>query len=343
MSRPLPFYSMLTLSILALAACGENEIPTQPEIAGEPAPATLSLAAAPNTWTARAPLPAGRFWVSAGVALNSAGQSIVYALGGEDMQDDPSFGGPVRAYNVARNTWTTKTSRVSVSRTNGVGKIGGKLYFSGGYLGSGYTAALYAYDYSTDRMIRKADMPKPSGQGVTGVINGKLYVLPGVFEEGPTRRLYRYDPATNVWIGRVSSPHFHRGGAGGVIDGKFNVVGGLNRFQPVADLDVYDPATNTWKTLAPIPTGGRAIGAVLGGKLYVIASSFNPQDARPGSELRAYVYNPATNLWKPRAAPTWTHGTAVRVTLDGKSHLLAVGDSHGLLNETPNDSELYTP
>src|SRR5918995_5692938 len=175
MARSLP----LALGVLTLAACGETTPPTEPETGNELAPA-VSAALASNAWTAKAPLPSGRFRVSAGVALNSAGQSIVHVMGGETMTDDPSFGAPVQAYNLATNTWTTKTSRVPVSRTNGVGKVGGKLYFSGGYLGEDrYAAALYAYDYATDRMIRKADMPKYTAEGVTGVIDGKLYLLPG--------------------------------------------------------------------------------------------------------------------------------------------------------------------
>jgi N-acetylneuraminic acid mutarotase len=134
------------------------------------------------------------------------------------------------------------------------------------------------------------------------------------------------------------SPHFHRNGTGGVINGKFYVAGGFNNFDRVAYLDVYDPATNSWRTLAPIPTTGRVIGAVLRGKLFVIAGS--------GSERRAYAYDPGTNTWKTRAAPQWDHDALVRVTLDGRPYLLAVGGYHGPnsnLPYIPNDRELYTP
>jgi N-acetylneuraminic acid mutarotase len=108
---------------------------------------------------------------------------------------------------------------------------------------------------------------------------------------------------------------------------KFYVAGGFNNFDGLAYLDVYDPATNTWSTLAPVPQAGRLIGAVLGGKLFVISGS--------GTERRAYAYNPGNNTWKTRAAPKWDHDTLVWVTLDGLPYLLAVGG--------PNDSELYTP
>jgi len=330
---------------LGMVACTSEETPTQPETAGDQSITTSSIALASNSWTAKAPLPDGPFGVSAGMAVNSAGQSIVYTFGGQ-LPDSPGPGpAGVEAYNVATNTWTSRSAHVQpVTRGNGVGKIGSKLYFSGGYYGDElYASELDAYDYGTDRMIKKADMPKHTGDGVTGVINSKLYVLPGTCELGvtsqgycatnPIRRLYRYDPATNTWVAGALSPHFHKNGAAGVINGKFYVAGGLG----VVDLDVYDPATNSWKTLAPMPTAGRAIGAALGGKLFVISSGNTF-----GDEVHSYAYNPATNTWKTRASPTWGHGAAVRVVLDGSSRLLAVGDSHGSNFDIPNDSELYT-
>ena len=241
----------------------------------------------------------------------------------------------------------TAYPRYSCSTPNGVGTIGGKLYFSGGYNGieggvKEQSRQVWAYDPVARRLIARADMPRATAEGVTGVIGDKLYVLPGICNsnyglpragycaENPIRRLYRYDPATNKWGARKSAPHYHRFGAGGVIGGKFYVVGGFHGFTPVADLDVYDPATDTWKTLAPIPTAGRAIGTALQNKLYVIAGS------------NAYVYNPGTNKWSSIAAPTWGHDGAVRVVINGKPKFLAVGGLHGP-DADANNTEVYTP
>ena len=123
---------------------------------------------------------------------------------------------------------------------NGVGLIGGKLYYSGGFQFHGppdYSYTLYAYDPVADVAVQKANMPKSTDEGVTGVIAGKLFVLPGVCsgdgwpdprycEEPATRALYRYNPVNNSWNSRRSAPHFHPRGAGGVIGGKFYVAGG---------------------------------------------------------------------------------------------------------------------
>jgi N-acetylneuraminic acid mutarotase len=358
MRRSLPLHLALTFGILAAAACGEDRLPTQPDTAGDPAPAATSLALASNSWTPRAPF-VGAFSIGfgVGVAPNASGQSIVYTFGGVS-DDEGGSGAAIQAYNVATNTWTAKNSydhRVYVYDLNGVVKIGSRLYFSGGRQHDGTgdvpsSPATWAYDYTNDRLIRKADMPKATSQGVTGVIDGKMYVLPGecdgsgwpypgYCDHPAIRQLFRYDPATNTWVARKSAPHYHKNAAGGVLGGKFYVAGGLDdRGLGTAALDAYDPTTNTWRTLAPLPIPGPARGTVLGSKLFVIVGF--------GSERRAYAYDPATNTWKARAAPTWDHAAIARVTLDGVAHLLAVGGGHlgpyppGDI--IPNDSELYT-
>lgn len=344
MPRPLPVPLALTLGALAMAGCGGDTTPTAPDTSGDPTPVASLSALARNTWTAKAPLPSipgfGMYGGAAGVVPNSAGQSILYVLGGTSFTEGGS-GFPVQAYNVAANTWTTKAANVYSFQTNGVGKIGSRLYFSGGYNYSGgypmTVTSLWAYDPATDRMIAKREMPLATAEGVTGVINGKLYVLPGIcsgeFWPDPRycdrpaiRKFFRYDPATNVWTKMAWCPHFHARGAGGVINGKFYVAGGSGGHY----LDVYDPVTNTWKTLASGPAAG-GIGAVLQGMLYVIWGT------------STYAYNPLTNTWKTKGSTTWPHDAVAQVRLDGKGHLLAVGGANFEYPNASHDSELYTP
>ena len=325
----------------ALAACGEDAGPTQPDMSEAPA---MSMAlAVSNTWTPTAPAPytGDIFAYDLGMAPNAAGESIVYAFGGTST-DENLTGLSVKAYNVATNTWSARSSIVSVFNSNGVGKIGNKLYFSGGYNENvtlpEFSNRLWAYDYKGDRLIRRADLPIFSAEGVTGVISGKLYVLPGACNGNgwpnpgycaveETRRFYRYDPAANAWRTRRQAPHFHRQGAAAVIDGKLYVAGGVGaNGSPVRDLDVYDPGTNTWRTLAPLPTGGVASGSVLLGQFYVVVRGFDGTTP----DNRAYAYNRVTNKWKPRAAPE-RFGSVTRVKLDGKWHLFTATGDHGAL------------
>ena len=322
----------MSLVILALgggmAACG-TEAPTQPSADATPPPSVSFLTLASNTWTPKAAYPVQDVHgFSVGVVPNSAGQPILYAFGGTDGSGGSGFW--TLAYNAATNAWTRKNTTVDVRNSNGVVRIKGKLYFSGGYIvnESSVQASTWAYDPRTDQLTRKADMPKYTADGVSGMINDRMYVLPGICstvgwpfagycDHEPFQRLFLYDPATNVWVSKKSAPHYHRGGAGGVINGKFYVVGGFNGFQPVAYLDVYDPAANSWKTLAPVPSAGRARGAVISGKLYVLCTGPD------GTQRRTYAYNPVTNTWATKAVPP-SPGEVARVDLDGGPYLLSV-------------------
>jgi N-acetylneuraminic acid mutarotase len=340
MRRPAPLDLALrvvfVVSLFALTSCGDDT-PTQPTSLSDAPITGPSLAAASNTWTQKASLLADQFFggYSVGMAPNATGQSIVYVIGGSSA-DNGSTGYRIEAYNTVTNTWTNKSSSADAFGLNGVGKIGSRLYFSGGAdFGSGslaYRKTLSAYDYANDRVIQKANMPVLSANGVTGVISGKLYVLPGTCATDfypspgycavePIRKLYRYDPSTNTWATKASAPHFHKRGAAGVINNKLYVAAGFNDFAAVADLDVYDPATNTWKTLAPIPGGGGgATGAVIQGQLFVVTSG------------GAFAYNPATNKWTSKAAPP-TSGELTRVFIGGNAFLFLAG----------RPSQLYTP
>lgn len=330
-----------TMSVLA---CSSEGTPTQPDSTTEPVSVAIaSSTQAANTWVPRAPLPfLDEVGVSAGVVTTAAGRSTVYTFGG--INSDGGVDWPVQAYDVATNTWSVKASVVHGQRLNGVGKIGSRLYYSGGYIthSQEHTNQLYAYDYANDRLIRKHDMPNYTADGITAVLGSKLYVLPGTCggeswpatgfcDIEPFRKLYRYDPTTDAWTKMGWCPHFHARGAGGVINGKFYVVAGFGTgHAPNASLDEYDPATNTWRTRAPLPAASDlAYGAVLNNKLYVVASTT--------SGIATYVYTPGTNSWARKAAPKFGHSALVPVSLSGKNYLLAVGGG----SEVPN--ELYAP
>ena len=333
-------------AVLSLLACGSEDTPTQPDSHAQPVPAVSpSYSQASNTWIPRAPLPLlDQTLVSAGVVTTAAGRSTVYTFGGIE----PSEGGvdwPVEAYDVATDKWTVKASVTHGTQLNGVAKIGGRLYYSGGYIThvQEYSNQLVAYDYTHDRLIRKRGLPYYSADGVTGEIKDMLYVLPGTCggEYWPApgycdvegfRKLYRYDPTTGTWAKMGWCPNFHRRGAGGVINGKFYVAAGFDRNHVrTANLDEYDPATNVWRTRAPMPAASDwAYGAVLNNKLYVVASTT--------AGLATYVYNPTTNSWAAKAAPKYAgHSALVPVSLGGKNYLFAVGGG----SQVPN--ELYAP
>ena len=340
---------------LALTACAEDGSPTQPESGTEPAsPGPLAAALAPNTWTLKAPFGT-LLGISAGVAPDASGQSIVYVFGGTDGAG--SSGTDIAIYRIGTNKWSdtsTGNESVDVFNSNGVGRIGNTLYITGGetYLGGSWhiDGHFLAYNPATNTLTAKATPPKLTADGVTGVIDGKLYVLPGrcstdnypnhpaFCQSEPIRTLFRYSPTTNTWSWRRPAPHFHAYGAAGVINGKFYVAGGMGiHGSPLeASLDRYDPTTDTWKTLAPLPTAGAARGAAIQGKLFVVV--------RTATGRRAYAYDPATNKWTSRTAPRYDHDDIVPITWGGKPYLLGVGGVRGEYpNYTANPTEVYAP
>jgi N-acetylneuraminic acid mutarotase len=341
-----------TIAVLsALLACGEAGDPVEPGAAGDQPRLAPEFAWASNSWATRAPMPSGREHLAVWVANNSAGQAILYALGGWAAGTFSDVAYKIEAYNYATNTWTTKIATLSLTQTNGVGVIGGKLYISGGgaHTGEGFERfkILYVYDPVADVLLRKADMPRPTADGITGVIGGKLYVLTGTCgdcAEFISRRFYRYDPTTNTWAFLTWAPRAHVAGVGGVINGKFYVAGGFNGSMSTTNLDAYDPATNRWTARAPLPKAvTQAGGAVLNNKLYVIGGAVGPL----GEAVRTvYAYDPVTNTWQTKASmPTARHGlAAATITAFANSKILAIGGDHGFADPKPHTAnEAYKP
>jgi N-acetylneuraminic acid mutarotase len=329
-----------------------------------------ALAAASNSWSTRAPFsPVPDCCLldgyTVGTAPNSAGESIVYVIGGErDPLDEGEnrTGWPTWRYNVETNSWFAIGPTVHASDLNGAGKIGNKLYITGGStFGEDESNFPHirnrtlAYNVNSQTLQRKADMPMAGEGGVTGVIHNQLYVLlglcstqeadPGHCDTGgisrPTRAFFRYDPASNSWITRRSAPHFHSNGAAAVINDKLYVVGGMNGLNRLADLDVYDPATNQWQTRAPIPApGDQLYGTAMLNRFYVISWSIGS-----GSVIiKFYSYDPATNQWTTRATPPAGVGPIVRVFVNGQPRIFM--PLQGIRPEdgpVSGHSYLYTP
>ena len=308
---------LLTLLGLTLAGCKDDTLtePTTPEISDQGA---LAVTATAGQWVTRADMSSTtRTDLATAMVPNSAGQSILYAIGGRT-----STGGSlsrVQAYNVATNTWSWKTSMpVPLFASNGAGVIGGKIYISGGFTSPwALNFGFYMYNPATNRWTKKSDPPGTSYDGVTGVINNKLYVATQCYQEDcePVstaigRFLYRYDPGTDQWTTLAPPPPYEVGlNAGGTIGGKLYVTSGGNK------VAVYDPATDQW-TLKTTANQAEPIeaGTTLGGKLYGFGTTTN-------------VYNPATNAWTKLAPPPTfrSRRSATRVVLNGRARIQVVG------------------
>jgi hypothetical protein len=352
MSRYTSLHLTLALGAFTITGC-DHASPTEQSSVVDRVPTGVSAALVSNTWTPRAPIPGvWRYELNAETVTNAAGQSIVFVLGGL-LRQPPADPDPpatsILTYNVATNTWATEPGQLKAAFSNGIGRIGNRLYIAGGrdFTGSEddlgrQSKRLIAYDVTTGRTVRRADMPVGSGLGVTGVINNKLYVLAGVCLSSLCSRLYRYDPVSNSWTLLSPSPNTHAQGAGAVIGGKFYVAGGDLRSSQGA-LDVYDPVTNAWKSLSPLLRRPQPVGANLNGKFYVIGGI---------RDRTTLAYNPVKAIWLTRAP--FPQGelehllgfpyAAVRVTVDGTARILTLGSSMlDGADAIAGPSWLYTP
>jgi len=337
-TRPL----VVVLATTFLSSCRED--PTSPN-ASASSVSELAVAGL-GSWTEKAPMPGdlGRGSFAAGVVSNK-----VYVLGGIVYDgNELSRATSILAYDITTNTWTKKNATFAGEQNNGAGRVGSLLFISGKedrFTGE-LSSAVFAYNPTTDRVIRKANMPRRSGRGLSAGINGKLYVLPSICMSGGERALcgyfYRYDPATNAWtsLAKVPTNHYPQP-FGGVINGKLYVVGGGTNSTNRRRLDVYSPATNTWTQRASAPTPSISTGGVLGGKLYIVVIA--------GLFLDTYAYDPLTNTWVIKARyPAASHlqpSAALQVTLGGTPRLLAIG---GLFDKPegglgPAPSQMFTP
>lgn len=331
-------------AVVLLAACGSEPEPSAPDV---PVPENAA-AAATNLWVKRADLPSiERFGHAAAVITNTAGQSVLYVIGGAQRGNQPS--GPtdeathkVHAYNAATNTWAFRAPLpIDLYRSNGAGVIGGKIYVSGGRQSGDkrYVQALFVYDPAANTWTRKADMPTETWGGMTAVLNDRLYVLTCVFEEdcgfGSLQVLYRYDPATDVWTELSSTPVGIGFPVGGFIGGKLYATGGPN-----GALLAYDPVANQWATKKAMPDPRSSpAGVALGAKLYVVGGLVVDATGNRTAVRKTSVYNPATDSWTNGALmPTARSDFAAgRVVVNGKARVEAVGGAR------PGNNVQYVP
>jgi hypothetical protein len=335
-------FSAAALLLLALG-CSDADSPTEPGIAGSPEAmsspdADPQFAIATNTWTFRRDMPGERFGVAAATVSNAAGQSILYAIGGNS-----ATGGSlsrVQAYNVATNTWSYKAPLPGPLKSlNGAAVIDGKIYVPGGHVGGdNFSSKLYVYDPTANRWTEK-QMPEEGSRGFSGVIQRKLYVVMYCPDFDicafPQRWLLRYDPVTDHWD-YLATPPRESADVGGTIGNKFYVG---NSFKDPNVLDVYDPTTDTWtQKTTNLAVRNGAASVVLGARLYMIGGN-RCADGSCTAVRTTNVYDPGTNRWTnlaplPRTRPG---ASAARVFLGGRARIELVGGT------LPGNNLQYTP
>jgi N-acetylneuraminic acid mutarotase len=329
---------LLTLGVLGLAGCGEET--TQPNM-GVDQTTSPQLAVTSNTWLGRREMPLDLVSQAAAVVPNSAGQSILYVIGGQKPDRAPEGDvpvGEVRAYNVATDTWTWKRDMPDARYGMSVGVLGGKIYVAGGFA-NGYrpSASVFVYDPASNTWTQKRDMPEASRGGPAGVIGGKLYVVTfnRILEAVP--HLFRYNPSTDSWT-RLPSPINDPllGGGGGVINNKLYLIGPDRQSNQSKVLE-YDPITNKWTkkqswpgpSCLPYSCYLEGPTVVMLSHVYVFGREWRYGGWRDSRGI--FIYEPVSNTWARKPLQTslnyWdaSYLAAARVYLDGKPRVEVVG------------------
>ena len=155
---------------------------------------------ATNTWASLAPMTAR---TGHGVAVIDG---ILYAVGGSNN------GRLVEAYDISRNTWTTRASLLKSRNGLVLAAVNGLLYAFGG---TDYTASPIAqntsvevYDPAKNQWtLSSTSIPDTRTGMAVAVMNGVIYLIGG-YKDQPLTSVLAYEPVSNTWS---NSPSLNTG------------------------------------------------------------------------------------------------------------------------------------
>ena len=186
--------------------------------------ATLQYDPASNTWTQKAPLPAGS---ERGAAAVGTLGNLIYVAGG--LRSGASVT-DFSAYDTSTDTWTG-LARMTTSRDHLVGAVVGNRFFAiGGRSGSALRAQVEIFDPAAGTWSAGQPMPTPRGGCMGAAVDGRIVIVggegnaataSGVFDQSEL-----YDPTSNTWstLERMRTPRHGSGAAG--LNGSLYVPGG---------------------------------------------------------------------------------------------------------------------
>ncbi|SDL10100.1 Por secretion system C-terminal sorting domain-containing protein [Catalinimonas alkaloidigena] len=254
-----------------------------------------------NAWTALAPMPNqpnGKPWAVThnGIALVS---DTVWIVGGR-VGDNP---GPVTNrvwwYKISTNSWHEGPALPLPAGGGGLGRLGRKLHYVGGFDGNASCDVDHHLVYDLDQpaagwqLQPASPMPDARNHFGTVVMNGKLYTLGGQHGHdgcgggADVATVHVYDPVTDQWsqLANLLQNQSHIEPSSFALDGKLYVVGGEITGNKVYE---YTPQSNQWKQLADLnlPEPLLAPGARIFGSTLVVAVGGAPSTSYPTAKTR---------------------------------------------------------
>ncbi len=252
-------------------------------------------------WTLNAPMPTARHSFA---TIASAGQSVVYAIGGLQGWTDALAAN--ERFNACSNTWQSLAPLPAPRGYIQAAELNSKLYVVGGvdHVVSGTFGVqntVWVYEPSINFWHNAADLPRALGGVAVATANGKLYAFGGFDSRGPgagdVDTVYEYDPGRDRWSLRSTLPGGARSLAGAAeLNGEIYVVGGVSgSLSGLGRNEVYNPTARTWRTAHSIGDGfyGFSLFKTPDGYLYALGGSHFNND----SWFASYRYDPGADGW----------------------------------------------
>lgn len=264
-----------------------------------------------DEWTQLASMPSQADEQSWAVTHNGIALvgDTVWIVGGR-IGDHP---GPVTNqvwwYKISTDTWMSGPELPMPVGGGGLGRLGRKLHYVGGFDSDAMCDVDYHLVYDLDDpaagwqdLTATSPMPEPRNHFGTVVLGGKLYTIAGQHghdgcEEGEdVASVHVYDPFTEKWTQLADFPHneSHIEPSTFALDGKIYVIGGEIEGDKV---HAYDPATDQWTELTEflLPERLMAPGARILGDTLVVATGGAPDVHNPTNKTRILTFSRTPN------------------------------------------------
>ena len=265
---------------------------------------------ATNTWTPLTPMPTINGKVTAvthhGIALVDG---VVWLVGGRVGNNPGPVTDAVWLYDIASDRWTQGPKLPLRRGGGGLGRLGHKLHYVGGFDENASCDVDIHLVYDLDDpsagwqdLTDSSPMPMPRNHFGTVVYAGKLYTVGG--QNGHdgcgggknTALLHVYDPVTDKWTRLANLPgaESHLEPSVFVHNDKLLLVGGQSSGKSVWQ---YDPTTDNWSVLndLQLPQSLLAPAArVYGSNLFALNGGA-PGTANPVSTTRVRNFTPLQN------------------------------------------------
>ena len=254
------------------------------------------------TWSAKAPMPNARTWISA-----AAYDGKIYVFGGLNNTTKLAT---VDRYDPVTNTWDSRAAMPTARYATSAVTLNDKIYVIGGVNASNQIQnVVEVYDPIHDLWSTAPSMPTARNRlaAVTGS-DGKIYAIGGSTTStldltGYTSVVEVYTPTTNSWTTAAPMNTPRVGLAAAVSGGQIYVFGGYGKTpgytaRYLLTVEGYNPVSNTWSNSPSMKVAryGLAAASTSTGLIYLIGgkneSSVNPsnnEEYTPSSGASSYI------------------------------------------------------